>query len=201
VTIENQSMAPLSGFAIQFNKNSFGLVPESPASLGACLPQSIAPGASATGTMPLLTNGPLSDSKGLVQMAIKNNVKVYYFQDGADVLNFLGADGRVDQQAFLAQWKGTPQEHRIEASGVPPASEQVEAVCPKLEASSIFFVARRKLPEADMVYFSVKTTNGITMLAELGFRPGSGSVSIVIKSAQPQYVPLLAASIEKLLKA
>jgi hypothetical protein len=80
ITIENNTMGPLSGFAIQFNKNSFGLVPENPASIGACLPQSIASGASGSGSMPLLTSGPLSDSKGAVQMAIKTNVKVNYFQ-------------------------------------------------------------------------------------------------------------------------
>jgi hypothetical protein len=40
------------------------------------MPQQIAPGGSHTGMMPLVASGPLSDSKGLVQMAIKNNVKV-----------------------------------------------------------------------------------------------------------------------------
>jgi len=201
VTIENNTMAPLSAFAIQFNKNSFGLVPESPAAFGACLPQQIAPGASGSGSMTVLSNGPLSDSKGAVQMAIKTNVKVHYFQDVADVLLFLVPDGRVDQKAFLDMWKSIGQEHRIEVGGLPPQSEVVEQVCPKLEAQLVFFIARRKLPDgADMVYFSVKTFNGMVLLAEVGFRPGSGACSIVVKSQQPQYVPLLASSIEKVLK-
>jgi hypothetical protein len=46
ITIENNTTGPLSGFAIQFNKNSFGLVPESPTAMGACLPQHIMPGQS-----------------------------------------------------------------------------------------------------------------------------------------------------------
>jgi len=202
ITIENNTMGPLSGFAIQFNKNSFGLVPESPAALGQCLPQQIAPGASGSGSMALLNNGPLSDSKGAVQMAIKTNVKVFYFQDTANLTLFLVADGRLDQQAFLAQWKGTAQEHRVEVSGVPPTAEVVEQICPKFEAQQVFFIARRKLPDgADMVYFSVKTFNGHVLLAEVGFRPGSGAATIVVKSAQPQYVPLLATAIEEILKA
>jgi|LauGreDrversion4_1035100.scaffolds.fasta_scaffold17636_1 AP-1 complex subunit beta-1 len=201
LTIENRTMGPLSDFAIQFNKNSFGLQPESPAALGQSLPPSIAPGGSATGLVKMLTNGQLSDSKGLVQMAIKTNVKVHYFQDAADVLLFLTADGRLEQKAWLEQWKGTAQEHKIEISGVPPQSEVVEQVCPKLEASMVFFIARRKLPEADNIYLSVKTFNGIVMLAEVSFRPGTGNAAITVKSAQPQYVQLLAASIEKLLKS
>ena len=58
-----------------------------------------------------------------------------------------------------------------------------------------------KLPEADNIYLSVKTFNGIVMLAEVSFRPGTGNAAITVKSAQPQYVQLLAASIEKLLKS
>ena len=131
----------------RFNKNSFGAVPESPTALGAVLPPQIAPGQSATGLMPLAFTGAPSDSKGMVQMAIKNNVKVYYFQDALDVLLFLSADGRLDRPVFLEQWKGIPTEARTEVSGLTPQAESVEAVCPKMEATNVFFVARRKTPD------------------------------------------------------
>lgn len=80
VMIENLGQQPLSGFALQYNKNSFGLVPASPAALGQVIPGPIMPGQSATGMMPVVTNGPMADMKGAVQMAIKNNIKVFYFQ-------------------------------------------------------------------------------------------------------------------------
>ena len=117
------------------------------------------------------------------------------------MLLFLTPDAKLEQQVFLQQWKGTAQEHRVEVSGIPPASEVVESVCPKLEAGLVFFIARRKQPDADMVYFSCKSFNGIFMLVELGFRPGSGVASITIKSPQPQYVPLLADALGNLLKS
>ena len=202
ITITNNTPAPISQFAVQFNKNSFGLNPETPASLSQCLPQQIMPGQSGSGSMPCATNGALSDSKGAVQMAIKTNVKVFYFQDVADFHLFTTPDGKMDQQAFLGQWKGGLPEHRVDVSGIPPQSEVVEQICPKLEASSVFFIARRKLPDgADMVYLSAKSFNGHVLLAEVGFRPGSGAASIIVKAQQPQYVPLFAASIEKLLKS
>merc|ERR1719198_2275107 len=202
ITIENMSQSPLSGFAIQYNKNSFGASPESPMALGQSMPPQLAPGQSHTGMVPLTFGGQLSDSKGLVQMAIKNNVKVFYFQDTLDVLLFLSPDGRIDRTIFLEQWKGNPNENRAEVSGLSPAGENVDAICPKLEASNVFFVARRKLPDnADLVYVSVKTLNGIVMLAEIGYRPGTGTCSIAIKAQQPQYVPLLSESLQKLLRA
>ena len=48
ITIENNTMGPLSGFAIQFNKNSFGLTPSRPlqwarASLSRLCPAPLAP--------------------------------------------------------------------------------------------------------------------------------------------------------------
>lgn len=135
-------------------------------------------------------------------MAIKNNVKVFYFQDAVDVLNFLSPDGRLERSDFLNQWKSIAAEARTEVQGLSPAAENVDAVCPKLEAASVFFIARRKLPDgADMVYFSVKTMNNVVMLSEIGFRPGSGTASIAIKANQPQYVPLLSESLQKLLRA
>jgi len=202
ITIENGTPGPLSGFAIQFNKSSYGFNSESPTALSQVLPPQIAPGQSGSGALPLLTNGQLTDSKGAVQMAIKTNVKVHYFQDTADVTVFLAADGKMDQKTFLEQWKGNSNEARTDVAGLPPQAEAVEAVCPKFEAQSIFFVARRKTPDgADMVYLSCKTANGVFMLIEIGFRPGTGACSVVIKAAQPQYVGLLGTAVEKLLKS
>jgi len=206
VTIENHGQQPLSGFALQYNKNSFGLVPQSPAALGEVIPGPIMPGQSASGNMPVTAAGPLSDSKGVVQMAMKNNVKVFYFQDAVDLTCFLvGANegGRLDKGVFLEQWKGIQQEARTDVQGLPPAAENIDAVCPKFEASSVFFIARRPpTPEGTIfVYFSVKTMNGVVMLAEVGFRPGTGTASISIKAQQPQYVPLMTESIQKLLRA
>jgi len=201
ICVENQSGAPLSGFAVQYNKNSFGLVPESPGALGSLLPASLAPGQSATALLPLLSNGPLSDSKGQVQMAVKNNVKVYYFADVCEITSFLSAEGRLDRGVFLEQWKGIQGEVKSEVGGLSGAQENVEGVCQRMEAASVFFIARRKLPDgADMVYFSVKTLNGAVMLAEVGFRPGSGSAVVCVKAPQPHYVPMFAEALAKLIR-
>ena len=93
-----------------------------------------------------------------------------------------------------------PFEHRVEVSGL--MNENVDGACAKMEAQSLFFIARRKLDNGqDNVYVSCKTFNNHVLLAEVGFRPGTGSATIVVKSQQPQYVPLLASSIEKVLKS
>ena len=74
----SQGTAPLSGFAIQYNKNSFGVAPPSPAALAQVMPAQLAPGQSHTGLIPLVVSGQPSEQGqyGVIQMAIKNNVKV-----------------------------------------------------------------------------------------------------------------------------
>jgi AP-1 complex subunit beta-1 len=204
MTLENKGTAPLSVFAIKYNKNSFGVAPPSPAALAQVMPAQLAPGQSHTGLIPLVVSGQPSEQGqyGVIQMAIKNNVKVYYFQDVCDVLAFLAPDGRLDKGEFLSQWKGIAAEQRHEVSGLPPSAENVEGVCPKLEAANIFFIARRKLPDgADLVYFSVKAQNATVMLAELGFRPGSGSCTVTMKSTNSTHTLPLAKAIEGLLRA
>jgi len=202
VTIENMGNAPMSGFALQYNKNSFGLMPETPVALGQVLPPSIPPGGNAMGLMPLSSGCAPVDSKGVVQMAIKNNFKVFYFQDIFDILLFLVQDGRLERPVFLEQWKSIGTEHRVDVTGLRPSAENVDTVCPKFEACSVFFIARRKLPDgADMVYFSTKTMTGVTMLAEIGFRPGTGTCSVVVKAQQTQFVALLSESLQKLVRS
>jgi len=205
-TVENNGGVPLSGFAVQYNKNTFGLLPESPGKLGEVLPAQIMPGQSATGLVPLMPTGPPAPDTppGVIQIAVKNNVKVYYFQDAVDVSLFLvGAEqGRIDKGVFLEQWKGLATEHKLDAAGLPPPAENIEAFCPKMEAASVFFIARRKAADgADSVYFSCKTLNNVVMLVEVSFRPGTGACQITIKSPQALYMPLLGESIQKVLRS
>lgn len=138
----------------------------------------------------------------MIQIAVKNNVKVHYFKATFDCLLFCSPDGRIERDAFLAQWKSITGQLQAQCDGIPPTAENVETICPKLEAANCFFIARRKLPDgADMVYFSVKTQNGIVMLVELGLRPGSGSCTLTLKSQQPYLLPVLGEALQKKLRA
>lgn len=62
-------MQAMSGFAIQFNKNSFGLVPGAPLNVQ----QPLLPNMSADVSLPLATTGPIAKMNPLtnLQVAIK----------------------------------------------------------------------------------------------------------------------------------
>lgn len=48
----------------------------------------------------------------------------------------------------------------------------------RLQSSSIFTVARRNVEGQDMLYQSLKLTNGIWVLAELRIQPGNPSFTV-----------------------
>jgi len=91
LSIVNKSQAPLSGFALQLNVNIVGLKLAAPLSISA----PIAPGQSTVTRVPLQfdappVNTPLSPH---LQVALKNNVKIYYFQDLIPFKLVFSADG------------------------------------------------------------------------------------------------------------
>jgi len=77
LTFSNKTAQPLSEIAIQFNKNTYGLVPLAPIGINV-----IPPNGSKDFTLPLGTNGPVQQMNPptLLQIAVKNNLGVYYFQ-------------------------------------------------------------------------------------------------------------------------
>ena len=48
----------------------------------------------------------------------------------------------------------------------------------KMEQNNVFTVAKRKVDGQDMVYQSLKFTNGLWALAELKIKPGSSTIGV-----------------------
>ncbi|UYV65018.1 AP1B1, partial [Cordylochernes scorpioides] len=181
MTIINRAMQAMSGFAIQFNKNSFGLAPAQPLQV----PAPLQPNASADVVLPLNTLGPVQKMDPLtnLQVAIKNNVDVFYFSTLVPAHVLFTEEGAMDKRVFLATWKDIPTHNEVQYSieGVPMTSaDQVSA---KLQANNIFTIAKRNVEGQDMLYQSIQLTNGIWVLAELKIQPGSTSLTV----SQPGY--------------
>lgn len=188
MTIQNGGQAPLSGFAIQYNKNSFGLNPENPGMLGQLMPPQLMPGQSHTLTLPLKITPQVQDSGVVVQMAVKNNVKVHYFQDSMNMA-FLSPDGKLDQQTFLTQFQSIPDSG--ESSVMLMTSQQFLAnnfqlIKSKMEAAKIFMVAQKQGDNKAMLYASCKTMNNVVLLIELTLAP-NGQCKCAVKTQTPQY--------------
>ena len=89
-SIINKSQTPLSGFALQVNVNIVGLKLAGPLSIS-----NINPGESAVARVPLQFDAPPPNAKPSphLQIALKNNVKIYYFEVLIPFKYVFSADG------------------------------------------------------------------------------------------------------------
>ena len=95
MTFANKAMQPMNSFGIQFNKNSFGLVPAQQINV-----PSVPANQSVDISLPLDTNGPVQRMEPLtnLQVAVKNNIDVFYFACVLPIHVFFTEDGNMEKK-------------------------------------------------------------------------------------------------------
>ncbi|XP_043477680.1 AP-1 complex subunit beta-1 isoform X1 [Leptopilina heterotoma] len=179
MTFTNKAMQPMGGFAIQLNKNSFGLSPASPLQVASPL----APGSSIEVSVSLSTAGPIQRMEPLnnLQVAIKNNIDVFYFACLVPMNVYFTEDGQLDKRVFLSTWKDIPAQNEVQdtLTGVMLTADQVVQ---KMQQSNVFTIAKRNVEGQDMLYQSLKLTNNVWVLNELKIQPGNPDVTLSLKT-------------------
>jgi hypothetical protein len=186
LTINNKAMQAMGGFAIQFNKNSFGIIPAQPLQV----PSPLNPNQSVDVQLFLSTTGPVQRMEPIsnLQVAIKNNVDVFYYSSVVPLYVLFTEDGLMDKRVFLSTWKDIPSQNEVQYT-LQNISSVADVVSQKLQQNNIFTIAKRNVEGQDMLYQSCKFTNGIWVLAELKFQPGSSTVTLSLKSRAMDVVP------------
>uniref|UniRef100_A0A8C7QD04 AP complex subunit beta n=1 Tax=Oncorhynchus mykiss TaxID=8022 RepID=A0A8C7QD04_ONCMY len=112
MTFTNKALQHMTDFAIQFNKNSFGVIPTTPLPIHTPL----MPSQSIEVSLPLNTIGPVMkmDPLNNLQVAVKNNIDVFYFSGLIPLNIFFVEDGKMERQVFLATWKDIPNENELQ---------------------------------------------------------------------------------------
>lgn len=77
----------------------------------------------------------------------------------------------------------------------------VEATLDKLAASNMFFIAKRKHTNQDVLYLSAKIPREIPFLIELTTIIGVPGLKCAIKTPSPEMAPLFFEAIESLFKS
>uniref|UniRef100_A0A1I8EMD3 AP complex subunit beta n=1 Tax=Wuchereria bancrofti TaxID=6293 RepID=A0A1I8EMD3_WUCBA len=161
----NRAMQPFSGFAIQFNKNSFGLIPAQPLQISSPL----YPNQSIQTSLPCHTNGPVQKMEPLtnLQVAIKNDVGVFYFATIVPLNMYFDESGQMDKRDFLQMWKEIPEQNEVQFAINNVKGLSADDICTKLQQNNVFTVARRNVEGQELLYHSIKYTNQIYVLSEL----------------------------------
>ena len=201
----------LTNFAIQLNKNAYGLNPVSQSVV--CAPP-IPPGEKGftyvelTTTPNMLAPTPAGQpASPQVQVAIKNmqTGNVFYFAVNCNFEALFSSDGKMERSTFIESWKSIDDRNELYAtvSDLPRESCDIESVQRNFEAHNIFFIARRPVPNAEcqeVVYFSMRTVTGMDFLAELTFKKGVNACKVCLKTENASYGGLAKAALERLLR-
>ncbi|XP_065746400.1 AP-1 complex subunit beta-1 isoform X6 [Phocoena phocoena] len=195
--LTNKALQVMTDFAIQFNRNSFGLAPAAPLQVHAPL----SPNQTVEISLPLNTVGSVMKMEPLnnLQVAVKNNIDVFYFSTLYPLHILFVEDGKMDRQMFLATWKDIPNENEAQFQ-IRDCPLNAEAVSSRLQSSNIFTIAKRNVEGQDMLYQSLKLTNGIWVLAELRIQPGNPSFMLSLKCRAPEVSQHVYQAYETILK-
>ncbi|PSN56732.1 AP-2 complex subunit beta [Blattella germanica] len=200
LTFTNKAMQAMAGFAIQLNKNSFGLTPSQPLQVITPLPPSVSHDCS----LQLATTGAVQrmDPLNNLQVAIKNNIDVFYFACAVPMNVFFTEDGQMDKRVFLATWKDIPAQNEVQYTltniqcnaGIFDLDRDHlinvrYAVVQKMQQNNVFTIAKRNVEGQDMLYQSLKLTNGIWVLNELKIQPGNPNITLSLKSRALDVAP------------
>ncbi|XP_034154835.1 AP-1 complex subunit beta-1 isoform X2 [Pangasianodon hypophthalmus] len=197
VSLTNKAMSVMTDFAIQFNKNSFGLAPAAP--LQVLTP--LSPNQTVEVSLPLSTNGPVMKMEPLnnLQVAVKNNIDVFYFSCQYPISMLFVEDGRMDRQLFLGTWKDIPSDSETQFQ-IKDCHLSADAVCNKLQGSNVFTVARRTADAQELLYLSLKLTNSIWVLAELRVQSANPNHTLSVRCRAPEVSQYVCQSFELILR-
>jgi len=193
----NFTSAPISDFAMKFNTNYFGLDLADNINVQTIYPES--PIYTKTKILPSQNSSSQPPSVPfIVQMAIKCNLDIFYFQTPCMFTTLVSEAGKMDYETYQKVWENIPgsQEfaHTISPVHQDYASEQ--AINSRLSANNIFFVCNKEVPEHASC-FSCLAVSGESVLAELSLE--AGSVNISCKTSNESLAPIFIQAVNFLL--
>jgi len=178
LTIANRSQSPMHSFALQLNTNIVGLKLAAPLSL-----EGVAPGQSSTTRVPLQMEvpAPSTTPSPFLQIALKNNVKIHYFQDLLPFRFIFATDGELEKGQFLSVWKELPDECESSQSIEKVRTKDTQGIQQFLKQNNVFLIALRQLPDKNVMYMSAKI-RGAPILVEITLPNDSAGCMIVTKT-------------------
>jgi len=193
MTFTNKAMQDYADFAIQFNKNSFGLVPAGPLNVTRLMPQQ-----SLDVKLPIQKGGAIQkmDPLNNLQIAIKTNGVVFYMATQIPWNVYFSTEGSLDGRAYVEMWKGFNSASEMKKTLYLTSSQY--DIKNKLAANNVFTAKEVNHEGVTVFYMSIKLINNIYVLMELKFNQ-DGSVGIAMNGSFPDVLKYVFEVIEAIL--
>lgn len=99
----------------------------------------------------------------------------------------------------LQTWKSLPDTNEVSKDFPALVMNSVETTLDRLAASNMFFIAKRKHANQDVLYLSANIPRGTPFLIEITTAIGIPGIKCAIKTPSPEMAPLFFEGIEALL--
>ncbi|KAJ2019365.1 hypothetical protein GGI14_001660 [Coemansia sp. S680] len=194
----NKSGMAIGDFAIQFNKNTYGITPSGSLNAGTVMPMS-----SVEVSLPLVAGGPTMVMQPLtnIQIAVKCTAGIFYFQTQYSLHILLEETGQSDQGMFLRMWKDMPDTMQSSHTAQSLRFASMEDMRNKLNMNNVFTVAQRSFGNATHFYTSSKLCDGSMFYSEIKVANNFQAAIIVTKSINTRLIPLYQKAIEDICTA
>ena len=177
MVVKNATRGALSQFAVQFNKNSFGLAPKT----SAMSISELTPGESARVKIPLEANklnsgSPPSEPQLSLQVAVRTNIDIFYFVVPFDlhvVLDRSKATGIVTESNFSASWEALKSSEKEVAVKKGFSKDQTVA---RMQQGGFKFVGDFNSSSKKNLVFSALTANKLLLLVQMDASSGRCAV-------------------------
>ncbi|KAI9141255.1 adaptin N terminal region-domain-containing protein [Paraphysoderma sedebokerense] len=189
-TISNKALQPMTDFAVQFNKNSFGIVPSASLSVPTPLGQNQTIETSLPLLMQPTMQGPMQPFN-LLQVAIKNNIDVFYFQLLIPIHVLF--EERPDVNVFKGAWGDSSlKSANFQVNGVVGDLKGIEE---KLKRNGIVGVGGN----GQTMQATAKTAANVYIHMEITL--ANSTANVTAKSSNSDYLAVLAPSMEGILRS
>jgi len=194
LTILNKTNRELNQFLIKFNKNYLGIAPKS-----SKIPINLSPGGSADYALAIMDNGPLQPEAkvGYVQMALKTELGVCYFQEKLPAYMLFHENGLLEKKVWLTKWKQI-QDIEENVSIKSRSRATADKISQKLTSRNIFHIATRELDGQQNLYWSI-SFKGTPLLLEI--KIVDVNCTAAMKSENISFTKLGIAAIQELLQS
>merc|ERR1711920_455868 len=179
--------------ALKFNANYLKLSPDPPGQIK--IPEPISAGKSCTIPITLGQNGQYNNSKVQIQMAMKTDAGVVYFQDKIPIEVMFGSDGKLSREDYLKMWQdGSLKEHQKVKNKL--STMDFQEIISRLEKNRIFFVAKRTALNTISLFYSCKIAS-LWLMVELTVAK-TGAAKCVAKAKDDKIAEVTCARILEL---
>ena len=174
----NKALQPMNDFALQVNRNSFGL--QTSQVLQVTSP--LFPNQTASSQLTLNTTGAIMKMDPLtnLQIAVKNNIDVFYFNALVPIHVFFVNEGEMDKMTFVQTWQDIPESNEVKHQLQNSNGLSIDDLQSKLRVNNIHTITRTTIEQKEMLYQTIKLTNGIFILVELKITPGNRTIAVRI---------------------